>query len=72
MKYHPIDDPAYFRNRDFIGEPHWNRKFIRAIQAVLNSTRGKISRGETFFRAAFGSDLEEFHKILWMPEALII
>ena len=72
MKYHPIDDPAYFRNRDFIGKPHWNRKFIRAIQAVLNSTRGKIGRGETFFRAAFGNNLEEFHKILWMPEALII
>ncbi len=72
MKYHPIDDPEYFRNRDFIGQPHWNRKFIRAIQAVLNSTHGKIGRGKTFFEAAFGKDIEEFHKILWMPEALII
>lgn len=72
MKYHPIDDPAYFHNRDYIGEPHWNRKFIRAIQAVLNSTHGKIGRGKTFFEAAFGKDIEEFHKILWMPEALII
>lgn len=72
MKYHPIDDPAYFRNRDYIGEPHWNRKFIRAIQAVLNSTHGKIGKGKTFFEAAFGKDIEEFHKILWMPEALII
>ena len=72
MKYHPIDDPAYFRNRDYIGKPHWNRKFIRAIQAVLNSTHGKIGRGKTFFEAAFGKDIDEFHKILWMPEALII
>lgn len=72
MKYHPIDDPEYFRNRDFIGQPHWNRKFIRAIQAVLNSTHGKIGKGKTFFEAAFGKDVEEFHKILWMPEALII
>lgn len=72
MKYHPIDDPEYFRNRDFIGQPYWNRKFIRAIQAVLNSTHGKIGRGKTFFEAAFGKDIEEFHKILWMPEALII
>ena len=72
MKYHPIDDPAYFRNRDYIGEPHWNRKFIRAIQAVLNSTHGKIGKGKTFFEAAFGKDLDEFHRILWMPEALII
>lgn len=72
MKYHPIDDPAYFRNRDYIGQPHWNRKFIRAIQAILNSTHGKIGRGRSFFEAAFGRDLNEFHKILWMPEALII
>lgn len=72
MKYHPIDDPEYFRNRDYIGQPHWNRKFIRAIQAVLNSTHGKIGKGKTFFEAAFGADLDEFHKILWMPEALII
>ena len=35
MKYHPIDDPEFFDNRDYIGE-HWNRKFIRAIQTVLN------------------------------------
>ena len=72
MKYHPIDDPAYFRNRDYIGKPYWNRKFIRAIQAVLNSTHGKIGRGKTFFEAAFGKDIEDFHRILWMPEALII
>jgi hypothetical protein len=72
MKYHPISDPDYFRNRDYIGEPHWNRKFIRAIQAVLNSTHGKIGRGKTFFEAAFGKDINEYRKILWMPEALII
>lgn len=72
MKYHPIDDPDYFRNRDYIGKPYWNRKFIRAIQAILNSTHGKIGRGLTFFEAAFGKNLEEYHKILWMPESLII
>ena len=71
MKYHPIDDPEYFRNRDFIGT-HWNRKFIRAIQAVLNSTKGKIGRGKSFFLEAFGSNISEFHKILLMPEPMII
>ncbi|MEG1178267.1 MAG: hypothetical protein RSE40_06505 [Hydrogenoanaerobacterium sp.] len=71
MKFHPIDDPAYFRNRDFIGE-HWNRKFIRAIQAVLNATKGKVGRGKSFFEEAFGKDIESFMDILWMPEALII
>lgn len=71
MKYHPIDDPAFFRNRDYIGL-HWNRKFIRAIQAVLNATKGKIGRGKSYFEEAFGKDIDEFNKILWMPEAFII
>ena len=71
MKYHPINDPKYFMNRDFIGK-HWNRKFIRAIQAVLNSTKGKIGRGVDFFEEAFGRNVEEFRKILWMPETFII
>lgn len=71
MKYHPIDDPNFYNNRDYIGE-HWNRKFIRAIQAVLNSTKGKIGKGVEFFEEAFGRDVEEFKKILWMPETFII
>ena len=71
MKYHPIDDPEYFKNRDYIGE-HWNRKFIRAVQAVLNSTKGKIGRGTEFFEEAFGKNVEEYFKILWMPETFII
>jgi|LSQX01.3.fsa_nt_gb hypothetical protein len=71
MKYHPIDDLDFFRNRDYIGK-HWNRKFIRAIQAVLNATKGKIGRGKSFFEEAFGKDIDEYNKILWMPEAFII
>lgn len=71
MKYHPIDDPDYFMNRDYIGK-HWNRKFIRAIQAVLNSTKGKVGRGKNFFDEAFGENIERFFTILWMPETFII
>ncbi len=71
MKYHPIQDPEYFRNRTFIGK-HWNRKFIRSIQAILNSTKGKVGRGKTFFEKAFGCDEEEYEKLLYMPEAMII
>ncbi len=71
MKYHPINDKEFFMNRDYIGK-HWNRKFIRAVQAVLNSTKGKIGKGVTFFEEAFGRDIEEFMRILWMPETFII
>lgn len=71
MKYHPIEDPDYFNNRDYIGEK-WNRKFIRTIQAVLNSTKGKVGKGSSFFCKAFGNDEDEFIKLLYMPEAMII
>lgn len=71
MKYHPIDKPKWFRNRDFIGKK-WSKKYVRAVQAVLNSTHGKIGRGKQFFEAAFGSDEDEFTEIMLMPEALII
>lgn len=71
MKYHPIQDPQYFRDRDYIGE-HWNRKFIRAIQAVLNSTKGKVGKGKAFFERAFGRDKEHFYQRLYMPEAMLI
>ena len=71
MKYHPIRDPEYFRNRDYLGI-HWNKKFIRAIQAIINATKGKIGRGRSFFEEAFGKNLDEFHDLLWMPEAMII
>lgn len=71
MKYHPVRDPQYFRNRDYIGA-YWNKKFIRAVQAVMNSTKGKIGRGVEFFEAAFGHDINEFREILYMPETFII
>lgn len=71
MKYHPIQDPEYFRNRDYIGK-YWTRKFIRCIQAVLNSTKGKIGRGKSFFIEAFGKDEKAFEELLYMPETLII
>ncbi len=71
MKYCPIDDPKYFGNREYIGQ-HWNRKFIRAIQAIINATKGKVGRGREFFEKAFGKNLDEFRELLFMPETFII
>ena len=70
MKYHPIRD-EHSHDRDYIGE-HWNRKYIRAVQAILNATKGKIGRGVSFFEKAFGKNEEEYHKLLEMPETMII
>lgn len=71
MKYCPIDDPKYFNNRNYIG-PHWNRKFIRTIQSVINVTKGKVGCGREFFEKAFGKNLDEFYELLYMPETFII
>ena len=76
MKFHPIikqatDEIDYSHNRDFIGE-HWNRKYIRAVQAILNSTKGKIGRGKSFFYKAFGQTEEDFFELLEMPESFIL
>ncbi len=71
MKYHPVRDPKYFRTRDYIGK-FWTKKFIRAVQAVINATKGKIGRGREFFYEAFGQNINEFYEILYMPETFII
>lgn len=70
MKYHPIRD-EHSHNRDYIGE-HWNRKYIRAVQAILNATKGKIGRGVSFFEKAFGRNEEEYMELLIMPETFLL
>jgi len=70
MKFHPITGEDRF-NRDYLGK-HWNRKYIRAVQAVLNVIKGKVGRGKEFFEKAFGRNEDEFFKILEMPETFIL
>lgn len=75
MKYIPLFGEEA-KHREFTGK-HWNRKFIRAIQSVLNVTKGIVApskRGQksSFFTEAFGVDLKEFNEILHMPEAYIV
>ena len=75
MKFHPITGENRF-NRDFLGK-HWNRKYIRAVQAVLNAIKGKVGsgiadKGKEFFEKAFGRNEDEFYKILEMPETFIL
>lgn len=70
MKYHPIRD-EHSHDRDYIGI-HWNRKYIRAVQAILNATKGKIGRGVSFFEKAFGKNEDEFMELLIMPETFLL
>ncbi|MDR0304282.1 MAG: hypothetical protein LBH98_05890 [Chitinispirillales bacterium] len=75
MKFHPITGKDRF-NRNYLGK-HWNRKYIRAVQAVLNAIKGKVGsgnadKGKEFFEKAFGKNEDEFFKILEMPETFIL
>lgn len=70
MKYHPLHGENS-HDRDYIGV-HWNRKYIRAIQAILNSTKGKVGKGVEFFGEAFGHTEEEYYELLEMPETFIL
>ncbi len=70
MKYIPLFGEDA-KGRDFIGKK-WNRKYIRAIQSVLNVTKGIVAPGKSFFGKAFGKTLKEYFEILNMPEEYII
>lgn len=75
MKYIPLFGEEA-KSRKYIGK-HWNRKFIRAVQSILNVTKGIVAPATkagstTFFEEAFGQDLSEFRKILFMPENYIV
>lgn len=75
MKYIPLFGEDA-KHREYTGK-HWNKKFIRAIQSVLNVTKGIVAPAtkndkSSFFHKAFGNDLEEFYEILYMPETYIV
>jgi hypothetical protein len=69
MKYIPVCGKDS-TNRSYIGT-HWNRKYLRAIGTILTVTDGVVTVSRSFFERAFGKTLEEFHKILMMPEPYI-
>lgn len=50
---------------------YWNKKYLRAVQTVLTATRGVVGTKRKFFEKAFGKDIDEFFKILIMPEDYI-
>jgi hypothetical protein len=70
MKYIPLFGEEA-KGREYVGKK-WNKKFIRAIQSILNVTKGIVAPGKSFFCHAFGNTLEEFHRLLYMPEQYII
>lgn len=70
MKYSPITG-EFCRNRKYIGE-HWNKKYLRGIQCILLVTHGVVGPKRQFFEKSFGKDVNEFIKILTLPERFIV
>lgn len=70
MKYIPLFGEDS-KHREFVGK-NWNKKYIRAIQSVLNVTKGIVADGRSFFEKAFGKNLDEFYELLYMPETYIV
>lgn len=67
MKYIPVKN----KNRHYIGD-YWNKKYLRGIQCILQATHGIVGPKKDFFYASFGRNVEEFKKLLLMPENYII
>lgn len=66
MKYASIEHT----DRSYVGK-HWNKKYLRAINVILNVTSGVVAKEEDFFLRAFGHDENEFKMILTMPDDFI-
>jgi hypothetical protein len=67
MKYIPVTN----KDRKFAGK-HWTPRYLRSIQCILQATHGVVSPRREFFLAAFGRNIEEFRKLLIMPDKYII
>jgi hypothetical protein len=66
MKYAPIDE----KDRNYIGK-YWNKKYLAAINIILNVTKGVVVKEFDFFYEAFGANKDEYLEILIMPDEFI-
>jgi hypothetical protein len=77
MRYRPLDAKTRGSNKnseveekEYVGA-NWNLKYLRAIQRILIPTQGKGVSSKSFFDKAFGKNVDEYLKILLMPEDYI-
>ena len=67
MRYSPVTS----KDRSFVGN-HWEKRYIRSLQLILQATHGIVSHKSNFFYRAFGDDSECFMRLLLMPYHYII
>lgn len=68
MRFIPLN--AKTRSID-TGNNHWNLRYLRGLQLILNVMKGPVMPGREFFLQAFGRNSEEFKMILLMPDEFI-
>lgn len=68
MRFIPLD--AKSRDVD-TGNKHWNKRFLRGLQVILNVIKGPVMPGPSFFYQAFGTSPDHFRSILLMPDDFI-
>lgn len=66
MKYASIEHT----DRKYVGK-YWHKKYLRAINVILNVTSGVVAKEEDLFYRAFGKSEEEYIEILSMPDDFI-
>lgn len=66
MKYSSVE----YTDRSYIGQ-HWNKKYLRGLNVILNVTSGIVAKEKDFFLRAYGNDTNEFFQILTMPDNFI-
>ena len=66
MRYLPVT----MKDRSHVGR-NWNRYYLRSFQIMLQATHGVVSGSKDFFYRAFGSNYEEFERLLSLPHAFI-
>lgn len=66
MKYADINQT----DRSYVGA-FWHKKQLRALNVILNVTKGVVAKERDFFEKAYGKSPEEFIEILAMPDEFI-
>lgn len=66
MKYASIEHT----DRSYVGK-EWHKKYLRAINVILNVTSGVVAKEKDFFLRAYGKTEFEFIEILTMPDDFI-
>ena len=85
MRYAPIDEscgvranqrrdfvaPVSARQRNWLKNPAWTKRFVRNIEIMKGAVHGAISSTPSLARRTIGLSFEEFLANLYMPEEML-